>query len=42
MNRDSWPLTDCISFVMMEDKDILDAPTSERHFEQAGFSALLK
>jgi predicted nucleic acid-binding protein len=38
----NWPLTDCISFVVMEDEDIRDALTGERHFEQAGFTALLK
>jgi hypothetical protein len=38
----NWPLTDCISFVVMEDEDIRDALTGDRHFEQAGFTALLK
>jgi uncharacterized protein len=37
-----WSLTDCISFVVMEDENIKEALTAERHFEQAGFSALLK
>lgn len=37
-----WPLTDCISFVVMEDEEIRDALTGDRHFEQAGFTALLK
>jgi predicted nucleic acid-binding protein len=37
-----WPLTDCISFVVMEDEGILEALTGDRHFEQAGFKALLK
>jgi predicted nucleic acid-binding protein len=37
-----WPLTDCISFVVMEDEGIRDALTGDRHFEQAGFTALLK
>ena len=37
-----WPLTDCISFVVMEDEDIRDALTGDHHFEQAGFRALLK
>ena len=37
-----WPLTDCISFVVMEDEGILDALTGDKHFEQAGFRALLK
>ena len=37
-----WPLTDCISFVVMEDEKITDALTGDKHFEQAGFNALLK
>src|ERR1051326_4070361 len=37
-----WPLTDCISFVVMEDEGIREALTGDRHFEQAGFAALLK
>jgi len=37
-----WPLTDCISFVVMEDEEIHDALTGDHHFEQAGFRALLK
>jgi len=35
-----WPLTDCISFVVMEDEGISDALTGDRHFEQAGFKAI--
>ena len=37
-----WSLTDCISFLVMEDEDIKEALTADRHFEQAGFTALLK
>ena len=37
-----WPLTDCISFVVMEAERIQEALTADRHFEQAGFTALLK
>ena len=37
-----WSLTDCISFVVMDDQDIKEALTADRHFEQAGFIALLK
>ena len=36
-----WSLTDCISFVVMQDGGIKDALTGDRHFEQAGFTALL-
>jgi len=37
-----WSLTDCISFVVMQDHGITDALTADHHFEQAGFRALLK
>jgi predicted nucleic acid-binding protein len=37
-----WSLTDCISFVVMREQDLTDALTGDRHFEQAGFVALLK
>lgn len=37
-----WSLTDCISFAAMQDECITDALTGDRHFEQAGFRALLK
>jgi len=36
-----WSLTDCISFVVMKEHDISEALTADRHFEQAGFVALL-
>lgn len=37
-----WSLTDCVSFVVMEEKAITGALTGDTHFEQAGFTALLK
>jgi predicted nucleic acid-binding protein len=37
-----WSLTDCISFVVMRELNISNALTSDRHFEQAGFEALLR
>jgi len=36
-----WSLTDCISFLVMEEEGIKEALTTDRHFEQAGFTALL-
>ena len=43
MNPDKeWPLTDCVSFVVMKERGITEALTGDRHFEQAGFVALLK
>ena len=37
-----WSLTDCISFVVMQERGLTDALTGDHHFEQAGFKALLK
>lgn len=37
-----WSLTDCISFVVMQDREIIDALTGDHDFEQAGFRAILK
>ena len=37
-----WSLTDCISFVVMQKERIREAVTGDKHFEQAGFVALLK
>lgn len=37
-----WPLTDCISFVVMQEHGLTEALTADQHFEQAGFKALLK
>jgi predicted nucleic acid-binding protein len=37
-----WGLTDCTSFVVMQQRGITEAFTSDRHFEQAGFVRLMK
>ena len=37
-----WGLTDCISFVVMQDNGLIDALTTDEHFQQAGFRALLR
>jgi len=36
-----WSLTDCLSFIVMGQKDIQEALTADNHFEQAGFRAVL-
>lgn len=38
----SWSFTDCTSFRLMKSRKIRDALTTDRHFEQAGFRALLR
>lgn len=37
----AWSLTDCISFVVMEQLQIQEALTGDHHFAQAGFVPLL-
>jgi predicted nucleic acid-binding protein len=36
-----WSLTDCLSFIVMGRRNIRDALTVDRHFEQAGLRAVL-
>ena len=36
-----WGLTDCSSFVVMQDRGLTAALTADDHFRQAGFRALL-
>ena len=38
----NWSLCDAVSFVLMKDRSITEALTTDRHFEQAGFVRLLK
>lgn len=37
-----WGLVDCVSFVVMSERGITDALTTDIHFQQAGFRALLR
>ena len=37
-----WSLTDCASFVVMREREISVAFTSDKHFKQAGFVKLLE
>jgi len=36
-----WGLTDCISFIVMKEHDLIEAFTADEHFKQAGFLLLL-
>ena len=36
-----WSLVDCASFVVMKERGITEALTTDHHFEQAGFARLL-
>jgi uncharacterized protein len=38
----NWSLTDCTSFVIMSEEGLIDALSTDHHFEQAGFTALLR
>jgi predicted nucleic acid-binding protein len=37
-----WSLVDCSSFVVMQQRGLTEALTTDQHFEQAGFVRLLK
>ncbi len=37
-----WGITDCISFVVMQERGLQAALTTDEHFEQAGFDAILR
>ncbi len=36
-----WSLTDCASFLVMQEAGLTDALTTDEHFRQAGFRAVL-
>lgn len=36
-----WGLTDCISFIVMQEHGLTEALTTDKHFQQSGFRALL-
>lgn len=37
-----WGLVDCVSFVVMQERKLTEALTTDEHFEQAGFRPLLR
>lgn len=36
-----WGMVDCISFIVMQEREIVEALTTDNHFQQAGFRVLL-
>ena len=36
-----WGITDCLSFVVMRQRGVAEPLTADKHFTQAGFTALL-
>jgi len=38
----NWSLTDCLSFIIMNENDLIIAYSSDHHFEQAGFQYILQ
>lgn len=36
-----WGVTDCLSFIVMEDKGIISALSTDEYFKQVGFQVLL-
>jgi len=37
----NWSLTDCLSFVVMERRNVTEALTTDIHFEQAGLKMMM-
>jgi predicted nucleic acid-binding protein len=37
-----WGFTDCVSFIVMQDRGIIEALTTDEHFQQAGFQVLMR
>lgn len=37
-----WGMTDCVSFVVMRGRGLVEALTADDHFQQAGFRQLLR
>jgi len=37
-----WSFTDCVSFTLMQELNIRDCFTTDRHFRQAGFNPMLR
>lgn len=38
----TWGLVDCVSFIVMKDCGLTTALTNDKHFQQAGFTALMR
>ena len=38
----AWSLTDCVSIVVVHERGLGEVLTNDKHFQQAGFQALLR
>ncbi|MCA1631612.1 MAG: PIN domain-containing protein [Acidobacteria bacterium] len=38
----AWGMVDCVSFVVMQERGLVDALTNDKDFAQAGFNALMR
>jgi len=38
----AWSLTECLSFVIMQEHGLKSALTADQHFEQAGYQRLMR
>lgn len=41
MDDKQWSLVDCVSFVVIRERGLMEALAPDHHFTQAGFQALL-
>ncbi len=40
-NDKTWGIVDCLSFIVMQENNVVNALTSDKHFKQAGFKVLM-
>jgi predicted nucleic acid-binding protein len=38
----SWGMTDCVSFVVLRERGVVDVLTNDKDFKQAGFNPLMR
>jgi uncharacterized protein len=42
MSDEGWSLTECSSFIIMDEQQLTSALTHDQHFVKAGFQAFLR